>query len=205
MKVLRWLDEHLEEVILIVLLILLTSIMSIQVVMRKVFNNSLVWSEELVRYMFVWSTFISVSYCIRKDATIRIDQAVELLPKGSTIKKIIIIFVKLIMFAFVLFAFYFSIEIVKGALESGQKSSAMRLPMWIVQISVPIGMGLSIIRMIQSLRLGAAGFVEVTETEAEQLAHEAMQDLEEADIHVTALEPMPGEALGAVEEVSDED
>lgn len=177
MKVLKWLDEHLEEMLLIILLVVLTGIMSVQVFMRKILNNSLTWSEELVRYMFVWSTFISVSYCIRKDATIRIDQAVELLPKNSLIKKIVIISVKVIMLAFVAFAFYFSIDIVKGALASGQKSSAMRLPMWLVQLSVPFGMGLAVIRMIQSLRLGSGSFVTTTETEAEQLAREAMSDI----------------------------
>lgn len=186
MKILKWLDENLEEAILIILLIGITSIMSVQVIMRKVFNNSLTWSEELVRYMFVWSTFISVSYCIRKEASIRIDQLIELFSDDSKIKKVIIIIVKVIMLAFVAFAFYHSLEIVKGALDSHQKSSAMRIPMWLVQVSVPLGMGLATLRMIQSLRLGAGKFIKVTESEAEQLAKEAVKDLEEAGIDPVA-------------------
>ena len=53
-------NEYLEEIILVVLLICMTLILGLQIVSRYVFRNSLSWSEELVRYMFVWSTFIGV-------------------------------------------------------------------------------------------------------------------------------------------------
>ena len=48
-------DDYLEETILLILLVLMTAIMGVQIVSRYVFQNSLTWSEELVRYMFVWS------------------------------------------------------------------------------------------------------------------------------------------------------
>ena len=54
---LKALDDYLEETILIILLVIMTGVMGIQIVSRYVFQNSLTWSEELVRYMFVWSAF----------------------------------------------------------------------------------------------------------------------------------------------------
>ena len=54
-KVIHFLDESLEESLLIALLIGMTMIMGIQVVSRYVFGMSLSWSDELTRYMFIWS------------------------------------------------------------------------------------------------------------------------------------------------------
>ena len=54
-KILHWLDENLEEFILVVFLIAMTLIMGIQVFCRYVLGMSLSWSEELTRYLFIWS------------------------------------------------------------------------------------------------------------------------------------------------------
>ena len=45
----------------------------------------------------------------------------------------------------------FSIDIVISSFVSGQSSPAMGIPYWIIQLSVPIGSILSIIRIIQNL------------------------------------------------------
>ena len=66
MKILKWLDDNLEETILLVLLVIMTGLMGIQIISRYIFNASLSWSEELTRYLFIWSGFISISYCIKK-------------------------------------------------------------------------------------------------------------------------------------------
>ena len=52
-KVLHWLDENLEEFLLVVFLIAMTLIMGIQVLSRYVFGQSLSWSEEITRYLFI--------------------------------------------------------------------------------------------------------------------------------------------------------
>ena len=52
-KILHWLDENLEEFILVIFLIAMTLIMGIQIFCRYVLGMSLSWSEELTRYL-VW-------------------------------------------------------------------------------------------------------------------------------------------------------
>ncbi len=56
-KVLHWLDENLEEFLLVVFLIAMTLIMGIQVLSRYVLGQSLSWSEEITRYLFIWERF----------------------------------------------------------------------------------------------------------------------------------------------------
>ena len=56
-KALHWLNEYLEEFVLVIGLILMTLIMGIQVFCRYVLGMSLPWSEELTRYIFIWCGF----------------------------------------------------------------------------------------------------------------------------------------------------
>jgi len=77
---LKAIDDYLEEIILLILLVLMTCIMGIQIVSRYVFQNSLTWSEELVRYMFVWSAFLGIPFCIKHGLSIKVDQFRNLFP-----------------------------------------------------------------------------------------------------------------------------
>ncbi|MCR0487393.1 TRAP transporter small permease subunit, partial [[Clostridium] innocuum] len=61
MKIIRWLDDNLEEALLIALLVMMTLLMGLQVFSRYILNASLSWSEELTRYLFIWSGFLSIS------------------------------------------------------------------------------------------------------------------------------------------------
>ena len=57
---LKWLDENLEEFLMVALLIAMTVIMGIQVFARYALGASLSWSEELTRYLFIWSVCSNV-------------------------------------------------------------------------------------------------------------------------------------------------
>ncbi|SHG91810.1 TRAP-type C4-dicarboxylate transport system, small permease component [Anaerosphaera aminiphila DSM 21120] len=144
----KWLDEHLEEMFLVILLVIMTVLLGIQIVSRYVFNNSLSWSEELVRYLFVWSAFIGVPYCIKKGTSIKVDQFRNMMP--VKFQKFLLYFDKIIMFALFLILTIFSYDVVRSTYLSGQTSAAMGIPMWIVQLSVLVGSILSLIRIVQN-------------------------------------------------------
>ena len=74
MKVLKWLDNNLEQAILLILLCGMTIVMGGQIIARYAFSASLSWSEELTRYLFIWCGFLSVSYCSKKCLSIKIEQ-----------------------------------------------------------------------------------------------------------------------------------
>jgi len=52
----------------------------IQVVFRYLFNNSLNWTEELAKYLFVWMTFLGSASAFKDHIHIGVDFFVELLP-----------------------------------------------------------------------------------------------------------------------------
>ena len=66
-KTLHWLDENLEEFLLVVMLAAMTLITGIQIFSRYALGQSLyLQSEEVTRFLFIWSGFLSVSYCSKK-------------------------------------------------------------------------------------------------------------------------------------------
>lgn len=89
-KILHYLDEYLEEFLMVIFLIAMTLIMGIQVFSRYVLGMSLSWSEEITRYLFIWSAFLSVSLCTRKCISIKIDQFIQLFPRrGKSLWKVL--------------------------------------------------------------------------------------------------------------------
>ena len=51
-----------------------------QVLFRYIFNNSLNWTEELAKYLFVWMTFIGAAGAFKDHIHIGVDFFVDLLP-----------------------------------------------------------------------------------------------------------------------------
>ena len=82
-KWLKWLDHNLEEFLLVILLAGMALIMGIQVFSRFALKTSLSWTEELTRYLFIWSGFISVSYCTKRCISIKIEQFVAVFSRRT--------------------------------------------------------------------------------------------------------------------------
>ena len=146
-KVLRWLDQNLEEFLLVLFLAAMAVIMGIQVLARYVLGMSLSWSEEVARYLFIWSGFLSVSYCTKKCVSIKIEQFVASFPKRwKAALKVLNHTIELVLFLYLL---PFAWNYFYSAVISGQKSPAMGLPMYLVQAAPMAGFVLCAFRVVQ--------------------------------------------------------
>ena len=146
-KVFRWLDDSLEETLMVITLILMTVIMGIQVFSRYALCASLSWSEELTRYLFVWEGFLSVSYCTKKCISIKIEQFVAMFPRrGKAIFKLVNHTFELIFFFYLI---PFAVKYLISAVESGQVSPACHIPMYYVQAAPLVSFVLVAIRIMQ--------------------------------------------------------
>ena len=146
-KTISWIDENLEETLMVGILIAMTLIMGIQVFSRYALGASLSWSEELTRYLFIWEGFLSVSYCTKKCVSIKIEQFVSMFPKrGSAMFKLVNHTFELILFLYLIpFAFHYMMS----AVASGQTSPACQLPMYYVQAAPLFSFGLVAVRIVQ--------------------------------------------------------
>lgn len=75
---------RLADTILAVLLGVIVIVMFAQVFFRYALNNSLSWSEEIVRFLFIWLTFFGAALNIRDQWHIRVDFFVNRLPERGS-------------------------------------------------------------------------------------------------------------------------
>lgn len=149
MKQVKYLEKHLEELIMILLVIGIVSVMTAHVVLRYFFKAPLVWAEEACRYMFVWITFMSIGYCVRNNMLLNVDALLSKLPYSlRTITEVISSILTLALFVILLYKSYSVVLVISN---SGQKSPALGIPMQYIYGSSLVGFFLGTFRYIQFL------------------------------------------------------
>lgn len=174
MRVIKWLDEHFEESVLVFFLVLISCVMLLQVFMRKVVNNSLTWPEEFCRYCYVWTGFFSLGYTVRQGNMLRVGIVMDLLPKA--LRKIMAILANMICLAFFAIFFVNSVDVVQSIAGMGQTSPAMRWPMHLVYMCTVLGFGLASIRTVQAIYKQIRHFNSDMQTTIEAVKEEAQAE-----------------------------
>lgn len=105
-----------------------------QVVCRYVLRDSLTWSEELGRYIFVWMTFIGMAVALYKGGHVALDILLNYL--HGTPRKILAAFDNLLIIIFAIAVTYSGASLFNVGLL--QRSSAMNIPMHWVYAAVPV-------------------------------------------------------------------
>lgn len=193
MRTFKWLNEHLEEAALVGLLIMISCVMLAQVVARYVLNDSMSWPEEFCRYCYIWTMFLSLGYTMRRGNMLRVGVVMDMLP--TILQNAVQIVVKIATFALFMALFRQSFKTVYNIKNvTGEISSAMQVPMWIMYLSAPIGFGLALIRTIQSLADSVQHFSVRSRSAAEEVEEEAEEAISEA-LHTSAQDGASPEVL----------
>jgi len=148
MKIVKWLDSHLEEFIMVVLLCAIFISVMLQVIMRNVFRNALFWPEELARFSFIWTGLISLGYCIRKKSMLRVDLVYGFF--GKPIQRGLDVIGQLVSLLFYAYAGYYAFLATITNMQQKAMSPALGIPMYIVYASVPVGFLIGFLRTIQA-------------------------------------------------------
>lgn len=112
-------------------------LMLFQVIGRYIFDNPLSWSEELCRYIFVWTSILGGSIGLRKYELIAVDIIINKIPlKYKTVSKSII-YILIIWFSLLFIKHgMILLEIVK---KSKVVSPALTIPMYWIYYIFPLG------------------------------------------------------------------
>lgn len=145
MTVKKFLDNF-EEYFCVWTMAIMTILVFIQVVMRYVFSNSLSWSEELARFIFLWLSWIGASYAVKERSHFRVEMFADMI-KG-TARRQFEYFILIVWFAFSFALTWLGTQLVIFLYDTGQTSAAMDIPMTLPYASVPIGCGLMCVRLI---------------------------------------------------------
>lgn len=149
MKLLRFMDRHLEGIVMTLLLGSMVLVMLAQIVCRYLLCEPLLWSEEFCQYCYIWLMFLAFSYSIRLGSDLRVRALVELLPPRA--KWWMDLVCHLGCLAFTAFLFAASLTTVRAAAQIGERGVALDIPITWVYAASTAGYGLGALRCSQNL------------------------------------------------------
>lgn len=121
--------------------------LTLQIVMRYIFNSPLLWSEEFARYIYIWVCFIGVGYGVRKNLHIKMEAFMNIFP--HKVQNYVEIATTIAIMIFVALIIPSGIKYTLAV--NHIPSPAMEIPMSLVSASVPLGLIVGEIRLLQKL------------------------------------------------------
>ncbi|WP_092158746.1 TRAP transporter small permease [Maridesulfovibrio ferrireducens] len=143
---LKYLDK-IEEIFSSSCLAVMALIIAVQVFQRYVLQSSLDWSEELARYLFIWSVYVGCSYATQADRHLEVTILRNMF--GPAVAKYITIVAYIFTILFCGCIAVWGMQMVLFLAETGQKTPALEIQMYWIFLSVPVGLGLMAIRTVQ--------------------------------------------------------
>ncbi len=138
-----------EEIFSSLSLVMMTCITVVQVFNRYVLQNSLDWSEEIARYLFIWAVYVGCSYATQMNRHLEVTVVRNMF--GGKFAKPVTIAAYLCTILFCVCATVWGIKFVMFLSNTGQKTPALEIQAYWVFLSVPVGMGLMAFRTMERL------------------------------------------------------
>ena len=173
MKKINDLFFRLAEFTLVIMLSAMVIMVFGNVVLRYGFNDGIISSEELSRFLFIWITFLGAIVTMRDNAHLGLDSVVRKL--SLTGKKIAFGISNLLMLMCCVLMFYGTFK--QHGINATTRSGVTELPMsWVYGVGyiTSIAMGLMIIGKLVRLAKGEfneADLIQVTDSEEDAKPH----------------------------------
>lgn len=146
----------------------MTAIVFLGVLFRYVLNAPLNWVEETSRYLMIWGASLAISIGISQGDHVGLTVILDALKPG-TAKKVLIVIINLLVFAFVVFMLVYSW--LAAAEAKTQMTQALGISMFLPKLAVPVAMLLSAIQVVLTtiktlkssgeVTMGSAGYIDI--------------------------------------------
>jgi C4-dicarboxylate transporter DctQ subunit len=172
--------DRIEEWVMSLMLLAMTSLAFMQVVRRYVFNTGFSWTLELTTVCFAIMIFVGISYGVRVGSHIGVDALVRLLP--DRVRRASAILAVLLCLVYVAFVMVGATTYVGKMMEVGIEFDDMPIERWQVLIVMPIGYAMVAFRFLQvlwNLLSGKTTSLHLADEAAEALKLKATADKED--------------------------
>lgn len=141
-KAVSWIEARIvvnaEKFALYILISAAFGLTFLQVVLRYLFDSPLVWTDELVRYLFVWIVMVGAGASIRFDGHFALTALVATL--SDKWKRLLAVGVDLTVAAFALLLLVQGINMTLGG--ASEEASSLPFRMLWFYLAIPVGGGL---------------------------------------------------------------
>ena len=146
MKIIHDIDKVINKILRFIVIIML-SVMSVVVfaqVLFRIVHLSIPWSEELPKYLLIWSTFLGAAICIRKGSLVGLEFLKNSMSEEK--QKILQTILNLIVCAMLLFLINVGFWAVRRVWF--QITPVLKLSMGLMYAAIPIGSVFMLINQI---------------------------------------------------------
>jgi C4-dicarboxylate transporter DctQ subunit len=113
------------------------------------FFTSIYYAEEISEFLVIFTTFVGVSYGVRRARHIRMGAFLDMMP--ASMEKIFIIIISAISAAVMFFMANASFDYLMYSLRKSHETPALKLPYWIFYVIIPIGFSMAGIQYIRTI------------------------------------------------------
>ena len=121
----------------------------LQVVTRQL-GISLTFTEESARYLLIWMAFVGIGAATYRNAHMRVSFVVEQVPPPW--RAYLTNLARLLFLVYVLLLGYSGALLTNLQWTMGRRWSTLDVPVWLVNVMVPIGMALTAIAIVHTWR-----------------------------------------------------
>lgn len=146
MEIIHGIDKVINKILRFIVIIML-SVMSVVVfaqVLFRIVHLSIPWSEELSKYLLIWSTFLGAAICIRKGSLVGLEFLKNSLSEEK--QKILQTILNLIVCAMLLFLINVGFWAVRRVWF--QITPVLKLSMGLMYAAIPVGSVFMLINQI---------------------------------------------------------
>ena len=144
------------------------------VVMRYVFGQTIFWSEEAVIFLIILSTFIGAVITLRHNEHVNVDIIPAILGERSKWIMALIGTSLLVVYCAVIGAYAWIL--VFEPVARNTVTPSLKLPLWVVEASLPIGLTLMLLRSLEILYRTARGQTAFPEAEENEFAEDTPEE-----------------------------
>ena len=120
-----------------------------QVLLRQIFNIHLWWGEETVVYLIIYSTFLGAVITLRHNEHIAVKVFEPFL--GKVGRRRMDILGILVTIAYLAIVGYFAWLLLFEPFSTATVTPTLKLPLWVVELAVPLGFTLMLLRAFEML------------------------------------------------------
>ena len=126
----------------------LSALLIINVVAREL-GQSIYFAEEMSEFLVIFTTFVGLSYGVRRARHIRMGAFLDLMPASA--EKAFTIIISAVSATVMFIMANASYQYLIHSLNMGHTTPALRLPYWIFYVIVPIGFFMAGIQYIRTI------------------------------------------------------
>ena len=157
MTILRWLDENIEKIIILVNYVAMAAIIFVEVIRRFLFNEQAAWSSTIPIYLFLWICWIGCAYNVKIRAHLKFDEIRTRMPYNAQFACLMLDAVLWITFSIIVIIYSTELVLLSRdnyAIVQGTDDVLQ----WWFYTATPIAFSLLIFRVLQNVHTDWSAF-----------------------------------------------